>query len=427
MAGELVYKDIDEFVEKSSLDGTEFIAVSATEKINLLEQIQLNIPSTDITTTYPLQPGEYYNLTTAVAQVQESVKKLGMEISFVRKVDDAFYHEVYKFVGQALSEFDDTSKWKLQQSYEYGNFLDYYRELFFGSSDTIEVSPIGNEQLDMDVPNEYPVEHRFDFKNFDKYLYIPHGFIIKTQLVLRSLNGLAYSSRVNLFLNTTNIQDLGDLQDDSAVKFPSGSIQQKAYISLYKSEIFIKPGDTMSFMLVFGKAESGTDTISLIQTTTIPAMVSFFDKTYFRDLIKRQSPAQMTATGFILNNCLLEPNQLYFDLSGYYNLYGNGGGFLKWNQSTLQLYLSNWNSFIDGILVPNELPHKLFLQNTGAGNMTISFSISTLYSEEGILKSTFGGSYVLGAGKSIIIKYQWYHDNGDMICLLDKSADFVTV
>lgn len=425
MAGELVYKDIDEFVEKSSLDGTEFIAVSATEKINLLEQLQLNIPATDITTTYPLQPGEYYNLTTAVAQVQESVKKLGMEISFVRKVDDSFYHEVYRFIGQALSEFDDTSKWKLQQSYEYGNFLDYYRELFFGSSDTIEVSPIGNGQLDMDVPNQYPVEHRFDFNNFDRYLYIPRGFIIKTQLVLRSRYDRAYSSRVNLFLNGTNIQNLRDLQDDGAVKFPSNSIQQKAYISLYRSEIFIKPGDTLSFMLVFGKAESDPDTVSLIQSTTIPAMVSFFDKTYYRDLIKRESPAQMTATGFVLNNCLLEPNQLYFDLSGYSNLYGNGGGFLKWNQSTLELYLSNWNAYIDGILVPNELPHKLFLQNTGVDNMEIFFSIDTRYSEEGILKSTFGIRCILGAGESTIIKYQWYHDNGDMICLLDKSADFV--
>lgn len=423
----LVYKNITEFQEKERLDGTEFIAVSATEKINLLEQIQLTTPSTDITTTYPLQPGEYYNLTTAVAQVQESVKKLGMEISFVRKVDDSFYHEVYRFIGQALSEFDDTSKWKLQQSYEYGNFLDYYRELFFGSSDTIEVSPIGNGQLDMDVPNQYPVEHRFDFNNFDRYLYIPRGFIIKTQLVLKSRYGRAYSSRVNLFLNNTSIQDLRDLQDDGAVKFPSESLQQKAYISLYKSEIFIKPGDTLSFMLVFGKAESDQDTVSLIQSTTIPAMVSFFDKTYYRDLIKRESPAQMTATGFVLNNCLLEPNQLYFDLSSYSNLYGNGGGFLKWNQSTLQLYLSNWNAYIDGILVPNELPHKLFLQNTGVDNMTISFSINTLYSAEGILKSTFGTSYVLGAGESVIIKYQWYHDNGDMICLLDKSADFVTV
>ena len=86
----LVYKNITEFQEKERLDGTEFIAVSATEKINLLEQIQLTTPSTDITTVYPLGENEFYTLNTALVAVEESVRKLVMEISFVRKVNTDF-------------------------------------------------------------------------------------------------------------------------------------------------------------------------------------------------------------------------------------------------------------------------------------------------------------------------------------------------
>lgn len=424
----LVYKNITEFQEKERLDGTEFIAVSATEKINLLEQIQLTTSSTDITTVYPLGENEFYTLNTALVAVEESVRKLGMEISFVRKVNDDFFQEVYKFIGQTISEFEDISKWKLQQSYEYGNFLDHYKELFFGSKDTMELTPIGNGQTDIITESNTTVETRFDFTSFKDYFYIPRGFIFKTQLVLKSVNNRNYTSRVNIYLNSTNIGNFVDLHEDTAQLFPSESIQNKAYISFYKNNIYIKPGDTLSFVLVVRKNETSSDTVSVFQTTEIPSMVSFFDKSYYKYLIKKTPPAQITSTGFLLTNPLLEPDFNYLENNnGLDNLWGNGGGFLKWNQSTLQLYLTSSAGYGGSALKPNELPHRLFLQNTGSGNMTITLSISQPYSIPGILKSTFGNTYVLGAGKSIFIKYQWYHDNGNMICLLDKSADFVTV
>lgn len=424
----LIYKPIEDFVEKQTLDGTEFIAVSATEKINLLEQLQLNTPTTDITTAYPLETGQYYTLTTALSQVEESIKKLGMEISFVRKVNTEFYHEAYKFIGQTLSEFDDTSKWKLQQSYEYGNFLDYYKELFFGNSGNMELTPIGNGQLDIITTDNNTVETRFDFESFKDYYYIPRGFIFKTQLVLKSVNNRSYTSRVNIYLNSVNIGDFVDLHEDSAQLFPSDSIQNKSYISFYNSNIYIKPGDVLTFVLVVRKNENSLDTVSVFQTTEIPAMVSFFDKSYYKYIIKKSSPPQVTTTGFLLTNPLLEPDFNYLENNnGLDNLWSNGGGFLKWNKSTLQLYLTGSAGYSDGALKPNELPHRLFLQNTGSGDMTITLSITQPYSVPGILKSTFGDTYVLEVGKSIFIKYQWYHDNGEMICLLDKSADFVKV
>ena len=163
---EPIFKDIDEFTEKEILGDNDFVPVSATEKINLKKQFQKNVVATDITTAYPLEEGKFYTLETAIAKIDESVKKLGAEISFVRSVNDKLYNEVYKYMGTTIADFSDESLWKLQQSYEYGNFLDFFPELYLGSDNTLELEPIGNGTKNISTPNQYPVEIRYDFKKF---------------------------------------------------------------------------------------------------------------------------------------------------------------------------------------------------------------------------------------------------------------------
>ena len=157
-------------------------------------------------------------------------------------------------------------------------------------------------------------------------------------------------------------------------------------------------------------------------------MILFCDKIHYNNLIKKTTPAQITATGFMLNNPTIEPDSVYYEKTDYSNLFGNGGGYLKWSQSTLQLYMTMLDGYIDGIVTPNEFPHKLYLENTGDGTMTVSL-INDIVSliPEVRLKSTFGPSFTLAAGKSIFIRYQWYWDSGTFTCLIDKSSEYVTI
>ena len=425
---EPIFKDIDEFTEKEILGDNDFVPVSATEKINLKKQFQKNVVATDITTAYPLEEGKFYTLETAIAKIDESVKKLGAEISFVRSVNDKLYNEVYKYMGTTIADFSDESLWKLQQSYEYGNFLDFFPELYLGSDNTLELEPIGNGTKNISIPNQYPVETRYDFEKFEQYLYIPRGFIFKTIVKLVSSNGHKYVSRMNLLINGSNVSNLSDFDGEGATPINSGYIHSKGYIYMGNKDIYIKPGDTLTILFVVRKDQTTSDTVSVVQTTDIPAMVMFFDKKHYHDLVKKNTPAQMTATGFILNNPTIEPDSVYYEKTDYSNLFGNGGGYLKWSQSTLQLYMTALDAYIDGVVTPNEFQHKLYLENTGTGTMTVSL-INDMISliPETRIKSTFGSSFTLAAGKSIFIRYQWYWDSGTFTCLIDKSSEYVTI
>lgn len=408
---DVVYKDISEFTEKESLDGTEELAISTTEKINLLKQIIKSTNGIDVTAIYPLPEGEYYTLTTAVAAIEENLRKVGYELSFVRKVVNDYYYETYKFKG-LIEEFTDLSKWELEHNYLFDDITTKMPELFFNNDGITLSESMGLGDIVIPVAiGERNINIPFTFTVKD-YLFIPDGTIVRTQFVYNSANSVPYTN--NLF-GPTPLSMMAGI----GLRIPSNSLIALNF--QFTEDMFLKPGDTMVFTIVGNRQTSTTmDYYTIYNNLAKPAMLVFIpmDKSYTFYPGKNISTAGTNAY-YVYNNKKSNKNYM-----GLYKSSFNLDGYIKWKDSNiLSLIFKNQIISTQSSTVYNK-PHKLYLQNIFTEPLTISFS---MFDTGEKLMSTFGSTYTLQPLYVTIITYQWViWEDGTINCMLSKSDDFIT-
>ncbi len=410
-----VFKPIELFQTKEILDGTEFIAVSETEKINLKDQILKNVVNNNITESKPLPENEFYNLTTAVAAIEENLKKVGYELSFVRKVVNEYYYETYKFKG-AIEEFNDLSKWVLEHNYLFDDITTKMPELYFSSdgkslSESISEGdiaiPVNVGQTHLIVPFEYKAKG---------YFYIPTNTILRTQTIIKSTS--PYSQYLWLQLNGVN-QGIFSHDNVGVLYIPSDKLRIKSYF--IPSAIFIKPGDNITVTISTSRqTASQSDTYFIKNVEPTLAMMVFMPPTFADKFINYGEGLQVAADEYLLHNSkrpilnnLSDPE--FLDLNTHH----------AWKGSQTKLKFTLINKVMYGSYsIPYNLPNKSCIENKKLVPIDLDFSMADPNEK---LMSTFGSTYTLQPGYLIIITYQWVvWDDGTVICMLSKTDDFIT-